>query len=311
MENKAHALMAGIFTLALLIAAILIGLWLNQDRVERVPYQIATKLSITGLNPQAAVRYRGLDVGKVDAITFDPQVPGQILVHFSVRADTPITKSTYGMLAYQGVTGIAYIQLDDDGSNLVRIPSSRQQVARIDMRPNLLDDLQNRGLAILKQTEEVAKSLNTLLAPDNQKAILTAFDNVSQAATAIESIPRQLQPTLVKLPALATEMQVTLSSVNKLSKDADTLAGSINTLTAKLQAPDGMVDRLSVAITQVGAAADKIALETVPLTHEAQLSFRTLNRTLENLNDRPQSILFGAPDIAPGPGEAGFVAPAK
>ena len=44
----------------------LIGLWLNRDRVERVPYEIATKLSIPGLNPQAAVRYRGLDVGKVD-----------------------------------------------------------------------------------------------------------------------------------------------------------------------------------------------------------------------------------------------------
>ena len=311
MENKAHALMAGIFTIALLIAAIFIGLWLNQDRVERVPYQIATKLSIPGLNPQAAVRYRGLDVGKVDAITFDPKVPGQLLVHFSVRPDTPITKSTYGTLAYQGVTGIAYIQLDDDGSNPVRVPSSKEQVARIEMRPSLLDDLQNRGLAILKQTEEVTKSINTLLALDNQKAILTAFDNVSKAATAIESIPRQLQPTLAKLPALATEMQVTLSSVNKLSKDADTLAGNINTLTAKLQAPDGMVDRLSEAIDQVGAAADKIALETVPLTHEARSSFRALNRTLENLNDRPQSILFGTPGIAPGPDEAGFVAPAK
>jgi len=38
---------------------------------------------------------------------------------------------------------------------------------------------------------------------------------------------------------------------------------------------------------------------------------RTLKRTMDNLNERPQSILFGAPQVPPGPGEAGFVAPAK
>jgi phospholipid/cholesterol/gamma-HCH transport system substrate-binding protein len=208
MENKAHALMAGLFTIALVIAAVLIGLWLNRDRVGRVPYEIATKLSIPGLNPQADVRYRGLDVGKVDSIIFDPQVPGQILVRLNVRPDTPITKSTYGMLAYQGVTGIAYVQLDDDGSNPVKVTSTKDHVARIEMRPSLLDDLQNRGLAILKQTEELASRVNTLLGPENQKAIVSAFDNINKAATEIETIPRMMKPTLAKLPALTTEMHV-------------------------------------------------------------------------------------------------------
>ena len=31
---------------------------------------------------------------------------------------------------------------------------------------------------------------------------------------------------------------------------------------------------------------------------------------MNTLNDRPQSILFGAPDGTPGPGEAGFTPPA-
>src|SRR6184192_3490498 len=175
MENKAHALIAGIFTIVLITAAVLIGLWFNRDRVERVPYQLATKLSVPGLNPQATVRYRGLDVGRVDEITFDPQVPGQILVHISVRPDTPITRSTFGMLGYQGVTGLAYVQLDDDGSNPVMLPSSKERIARIEMRPSLLDALQNKGMAILVQAEELTKRINTLIAPDNQKAILTAF----------------------------------------------------------------------------------------------------------------------------------------
>jgi phospholipid/cholesterol/gamma-HCH transport system substrate-binding protein len=295
MENKSHALMAGLFTIALLTAAVLIAIWFNRDRVERVPYQMATKLSIPGLNPQAAVRYRGLEVGRVDDISFDPKVPGQILVHLSVNPDTPITKSTFGTLGYQGVTGIAYVQLDDDGSNTAPHPSSARQVARIEMRPSLLDNLQNKGLAILQQTEELSKRANALLSPENQKTILTAFNNVSEAATEIGNIPRQLQPTLAKLPALTAEAQLSLSSISKL--------------TARIQAPGGPLERFSSATDQIGAAADQIELEAAPLMRDARSTLRVFNRTLDNLNDRPQSLLFGSGAATPGPGEDGFTAP--
>lgn len=304
MENKAHALIAGIFTLALLTAAVLIGLWFNRDRVERVPYQLATKLSVPGLSPQAAVRYRGLDVGRVDEITFDPTVLGQILVHISVRPDTPITKSTYAILGYQGVTGIAYVQLNDDGTNPVKLTSSKDQIARIEMRPSLLDNLESKGLAVLSQAEELTRRANTLLQPANQKAMLAAFDNVSKAATEIQAIPRQMQPTLARLPELAAQAQAILASVAKLSKD-------VNALTTQLQAPDGVVAKIGSAADRVGSVAEKIELEALPLADDARSSLRAINRTLDSLNQRPQSILFGSPGLTPGPGETGFAAPAK
>jgi phospholipid/cholesterol/gamma-HCH transport system substrate-binding protein len=304
MENKAHALMAGLFIIALLIAAVFIGVWLNRDQVEWVPYQIATKLSIPGLNPQAAVRYRGFDVGKVDEISFDPNTVGQILVHISVRPDTPITQSTFATLGYQGVTGIAYVQLDDDGSRPVKLHSSRQQIARIEMRPSLFDQLQSRGLAILQQTEEVAKRINHLLEPGNQKAILAAFDNVSKAATEIETFPRQLQPTLARLPALTAQVQQALGSLNTLSKD-------VSALTTGLQAPNGPLTSITNTAERLGSVADKLEHDTLPLANDARSSIRAFNRTLDNFSERPQSVLFGSPRTAPGPGEPGFAAPSR
>ena len=89
MENRSHALTTGFFTITLLIAAILYGLWFNRDRVERVPYVIATAQAIPGLNPQAPVRYRGLEVGRVGGIAFDPKVAGQILVTLNINTDPP------------------------------------------------------------------------------------------------------------------------------------------------------------------------------------------------------------------------------
>ncbi|OWW19818.1 MlaD family protein [Noviherbaspirillum denitrificans] len=311
MENKAHALIAGLFTIVLLAGAVFVGIWLNRDRVEYVPYQIATKLSVPGLNPQAAVRYRGLDVGKVDDITFDPEVVGQILVHISVKPDTPITKSTFATLGYQGVTGIAYVQLDDDGKQPVKLHSTPQQVARIEMRPSLFDELQTRGLAILQQTQEVAQRINNMLEPGNQKAILSAFDNVSKAATEIESIPRQLEPTLAKLPAVTTQAQKSLASLDTLSKDMAALAGSLNNIATRLNQQGGAISTITDTAARLGSVAERIEHETLPLAGDARATIRSLNRALDNFSERPQSVLFGTPDLAPGPGEPGFAAPSK
>jgi phospholipid/cholesterol/gamma-HCH transport system substrate-binding protein len=304
MENKSHALLAGAFTLVLLAAAIFIGIWLNRDRVEWVPYQIATKLSVPGLNPQASVRYRGLEVGKVEDIGFDPKEVGQILVRINVRPDTPITQSTFATLGYQGVTGIAYVQLDDDGTRPIKMESSPQKIARIEMRPSVFDQIQTRGLAILDQTEAIAKRVNDFLQPDNQQAILGTFDGIRKAAAEIETIPRQLQPALAKVPALSTQAQQTLTSVQALTTN-------LTALTTTLQAPDGMLARIDNTADQISAAANRLEHEALPLASDARGSLRALNRMLDGLHERPQSVLFGWPVAAPGPGESGFSPPSK
>jgi phospholipid/cholesterol/gamma-HCH transport system substrate-binding protein len=302
MENKAHALLAGLFTVALLTAAILIAMWLRQDQTQYEPYEMATKLSVPGLNPQADVRYRGLDVGKVESIKFDPKVPGQILVRLSVKPDTPVTKSTYGTLGYQGVTGIAYVQLDDDGSSSVMLPTSEENIARIEMRPSLFDNLQSKGLEILAQTEELTQRLNGILSPANQKTVLSAFENVSKAAAEVEALPRQLQPTLAKLPALTDQLNKTVASVTALSNN-------VNSLTSSLQGPNGTIKRLNATIDEVGSVASRLEIEALPLSNDLRSTLRTINRTLESVREQPQSILFGSRRADPGPGEPGFEPP--
>ena len=315
MENKAHALIAGLFTVVLLAAAILGVMWFNSDRVERVPYEIATKLSVPGLNPQADVRYRGLDVGKVDSIIFDPQVPGQILIRLRINLDTPMTHATFGTLGYQGVTGLAYIQLDDDGSNPVKLASSAAKPARIALHPSLFDNIQSKGAAILMQAEATVAKLNGLLDPVNQKVMIAAFSDVSNAANEYAAIPRQLQPTLTKLPVMTEQLSQALTSITALSKNMSVLSNNLNTLTASLQSPNGPMAKLSGAVDNVGSVADSVQYDALPrfntLATEAGTSLRSLNQTLENFNRQPQSILFGSGGATPGPGEAGFAAPAK
>lgn len=309
MENRSHALMTGFFTITLLIAAVLFGLWFNRDRIERVPYQLATSQAVPGLNPQAAVRYRGLDVGKVASIVFDPKLPGQILVNMNVNPETPITKTTYAMLGYQGVTGLAYIQLDDEQVGSPLLGTNADNPSRIPLRPGLFDQIDKRGQEILAQVEQATQRLNGLLSPDNQKTILAAFSDLSETARAYRELPQQMEPTIARLPALADQAQKTLNSFAAFAANADRL-------TTKLQAPGGPIERVNNTVDRVGlsleAVTSGVELDALPhvisLSDETRSSMRALKNTMNKLNERPQSILFGAPGTPPGPGEAGFSA---
>ena len=64
MENKSHAFIAGIFTVILTVAVMVAASWLNRDTTLRTPYVLTTSGSIAGLNVQAAVKYRGMEVAR-------------------------------------------------------------------------------------------------------------------------------------------------------------------------------------------------------------------------------------------------------
>ena len=319
MENRSHALMTGFFTIALLVAAVLFGMWFNRDNIKRVPYLLATTQSVPGLNPQADVRYRGLEVGKVDAIDFDPRVAGQILVHLSVDADTPVTRTTFATLGYQGVTGIAYVQLDDEAVGSARLATSTANPARIALRPGLLDQLEKRGKLILDQVEQVSAKINALLSPANEKTMIAAFQDISNTARQFGAIPQQLAPTLALLPELTRQAQHSVDAFSAFSTDARKVAQNWDRMASSLQAPGGPIDKVVGTVDRVGLSVEAIGgsveLEALPhvieLADATRASMRAVKSTMNAITDRPQSILFGAPGVAPGPGESGFAAPKK
>jgi phospholipid/cholesterol/gamma-HCH transport system substrate-binding protein len=115
MENRAHALAAGIFVAVLSLLLLGLASWLTRDTGKRDIYEISTRETVTGLQPQAPVRYRGVDVGKVDTIGFDTKTAGNVLMRLEVDSAAPITADTFATLGFQGVTGLSFVQLDDSG----------------------------------------------------------------------------------------------------------------------------------------------------------------------------------------------------
>ena len=93
MENKSHAMAAGAFVLVLLSLLVGLAVWLTRDTSVQRIYELSSKEAVTGLQAQASVRFKGVNVGKVTAIGFDAQTPGNVLIRIAIDERAPITAS--------------------------------------------------------------------------------------------------------------------------------------------------------------------------------------------------------------------------
>jgi len=300
MENRAYALAAGLFTLLLGIGVVATALWFSGEAVENTEYLLVSHHPVSGLNPQAPVRYRGVTVGKVIDIKFDRQDPRAILVRIQVESSTPLTQGTYARLGSQGVTGLAYVMLDDDGKKPSPLVAENGQPARIDVKPSFVDTLSASGEELIANFNQVAKQVNVLLNDDNQKQLMGTLRNLDQATTRFASLANSMEPTVKALPSLINDTGVTL-------KRADTLLASINQRLDSFERAANSAEQFGIG----GAAlTDSMLTETLPrlnvLLDDVQRSSHGLERLLSEVNEQPQSLIFGRNTLPPGPGEPGF-----
>lgn len=303
MENRAYALAAGLFTLLLGAAVVVTAMWFSGNTVETVNYVLESKFAVTGLNVQAPVRLRGVDVGKVKNIEFDPENSGQILVGIDVKAGTPITRGTFAQLGSQGVTGLAYVMLDDDGKKPEPLPPSGAKNDRIPVHQAFLDQLSGSGKDLLAEVGEVGRRLNTLLGGKNQAQLMRTLASLETATQGIATLSRHLEPGMKEFPALTADARKTLQR-------ADALLVNLNTLTQQLSQRADTLERVAKSAEQIGSSAQSLSTETLPrismLLDELARNSRNLDRLLSNLNDQPASLVFGRVPPLPGPGEPGF-----
>lgn len=310
MENKAYAFAAGVFTLLLGATAVFVAMWLTGETEAQHAYVLESRYPVTGLNPQALVRFRGVDVGKVEVIDFDPKNSRVILVRIAVRTDTPITAGTYAQLGTQGVTGLAYVNLDDDGSNPERLSPDPEGARRIPVRQSFLDELSESGQNLVADANRLAHRLNGLLSDENQAQFVRTLASLENAAVRIDKLAAQAAPAVGNLPALTDDAR-------KVLAHADTALSTINDVALQLAEGIGALERVAKSAEQIGGATVSLSSaaenDTLPrlnaLIEQLARNSRRLDRLLAQLEEHPASFVFGRPAPAPGPGEPGFSVP--
>ena len=318
MENKAHALAAGIFLIVVTALLAALALWLTRDNTRYTLYELSSKESVSGLQPQASVRYKGVAVGKVVDIGFDPLVHGNVLIRIAVNADAPIRPTTFAVLGYQGVTGLAHVLLDDAGQPLPVQPTGPSGVPRLPLQASSLTKLAEQGPAVVGQMQAAAERINRLLGDENQERFSLALDNIGSAAGQIAQLGQRLDatvrlrldPALAAVPALAQDARATLQVLQQAGQSASAAADGLGQTTRRLYAPGGSLEQIEQSTRALARAADKFSDATLPRVNrasdEAARAARQFGRVAEGMAENPQSLLYGSGAPQPGPGEPGW-----
>ena len=311
MESRSHALAAGLFAIFLSLGIALALWWFSDGRESTREVLLVSSGSVNGLNPQATVRYRGIIAGKVASIALDPANPHDLLVTARIRTDLPITKGTRARLASQGVTGLAFIALDDSGDNPEPLsgeaggPPPRRQA------PGHVDEVTEASLQTLKRVRELAERLALLAAPDNLARVERTLAHLESSSQGLDRSLKEVPQTLAAVRQVFSKDNLahitrSLDNIERLSADAVPLAREGRSLIVKLQTLGERVDSLA------GTTGEGLVTNTLPrvnvLLQELTVTSRQLSDLLDEIDNSPQLLLLGRRKPPPGPGEAGFQA---
>jgi phospholipid/cholesterol/gamma-HCH transport system substrate-binding protein len=317
MENKAHALVAGAFVVVVAALLALLAIWLTRDTSQRDLYEMSTSDTVSGLQPQAAVRFRGVPVGKVEVIGFDEKVKGNVLIRVSIDRNAPVTRSTFATVASQGVTGLGFIQLDDNGESKERVTPNDDEPPRIPLQPGGLDKLLKQSETIFDQLEQASTKMNRLF-DANEARVATTLDSVGKAAGSLDRVSTNLDavvseqfgPDKTNVPLLVKNLNGTLLSLQRTSEQANRAVGEIGVTARRLNEKGGPLDKLSQGSEALASSVETFGSSTLPrlgeVADETTSTMRQLRRTVNAVEGNPQSLIYGNGTAPPGPGEPGF-----
>ena len=315
--------MVGIFVL--LLSAILIAalLWLASGGTLQKKYDLYLAIveeSVAGLNLNAPVKYNGVDVGKVKKIQLDPNNPERVRLIFAIESGTPIKVDTVAVLKTQGLTGIAYVELDGGAQNAAPlVATGDQQYPIIQTKPSLSTRLENILTTVLAKLDKTSSNVDSLLSRENQEAFKSILADIAVASKTIASRKNEIDAGIVNAARAADN---TARATQKLSPIIDKIEPVMNELNITI----AQINRSALAIekagneaaiasagagktvTSVGANIERYSTETLPEVQRLLSELNELSTSLKHLIEQterdPASLLRGRSTVPDGPGES-------
>jgi ABC-type transporter Mla subunit MlaD len=235
---EASKLQVGVFVIAATVIGVAGAIWLGASRfLENTSFLVSYfSESVQGLEPGAAVKYRGVPAGRVEKIDIAPdgdliEVVMSIDVEFaeSVREDETLR----AQLQLSGITGLRYVEIDRHAGDALEkspelsfepphplIPSTPSSFAAIQ---EALEDIYDRVMSVdLKGISADARatlqSADQLLRDERVHRTLTNLAEISDSAGKVAKNLDQMMAD-VKLGPVVQDLRQASSEARNLFTD--------------------------------------------------------------------------------------------
>ncbi len=327
METRANYLMIGLFTIGVIVAGFLFVWWAaGRDSRALVPYRILFAGSVSGLSKGSVVLYNGLKIGEVTSIALSPADPGKVMAWVTVDGSTPINEDTRARLEFQGLTGVASIQMTGG------TPNSKRLVVDDAKNPPLItadrsdfQDLLENAQRLSRRADEILVHVEKLFA-DSEQPVADTMRNLQSFSRSLAAYPDTITKILdsSKMAAQSiSDVSVKAGTlVDQLNKSADRLDSVLASAQTVIGSDEikGTITEFSDAARAVRELANRLDSRTADLserlggatinglrqietvTVESRRTLAELERTLRDFRQNPQQLLIGSKPTVPAYG---------
>ena len=326
MNNKVHYSIVGGFVLMSLILIVVFVYWLIQPEKEEVmrPYKIFFTESVSGLNIDSPVKFRGISVGKVQQMMINPENSEEIQVNILIRDDTPIKTDTVAKLEAQGITGLSFIDLSQGSKEAPLLePEDGEHVAVIPSIPSFFERVGKSLGAVSSQLSQTLERTEQLLNEENQERVAKILDRT--AATMGQFEKAFSDRAIADFHQLLASASSASQKIDRLVPQVDRLVPKIEHVMDETVAFEGSVQESLGSIAQSYLAMQELMVilkQKVESGHysvkdsvhapmkQFEITMRELEQTMNKLNamieaydNSPSDILFKHEEPNIGPGE--------
>ena len=228
METRAHHVLIGLFTVIVVVGALLFGLWLAKSSVDSAfkDYEVVFNEAVTGLSQGSAVQYSGIKIGDVITLRLDPKDPRRVLAQIRVTGETPIKQDTQAKLALTGITGTSIIQLSGGTPQSPELVGHDGKLPIIVASPSPISRLLNDSSDLMSSVNQLLQNANLMFSADNVKSLSRTLDHLEQTTGAIADQRDDIRQTLKQLAQVGKQASATMEQTAALMRNANGMLNS-------------------------------------------------------------------------------------
>ena len=285
MESKFKYFLVGFFLIlfvALFVVVVLI-LYKGFYRVEYKTYLIKTTYSVNGLELGSPVKYKGVSVGKVKSIEVNWENPSEILIFVDIDERLRIDGRVYATLGLQGITGLAYISLEESKEPLPIEKEGEYYV--IPFKPSTFQEISDFIPNMLSEVHKLMKDLRKFVNSIDTKAI-------NQAVRIADKTLKNLNTKIDLLAQRIIKLQKDLSSL--IVKGEDTLVNVDKLITELQETTKGAQETLyefKELAKETRSEIPEFTQRFDELSHRLEKVIKDIDKFVKKLNTAPSELL--------------------
>lgn len=322
MESKVNYTAVGVFVLIFTSSLIAFAFWLgkyNQDEAAYHRYHIYITESVSGLAPEAAVKFHGVDVGKVESIRINPENSEEVELTLKIEKTTPIKTDSSAVLKFYGITGLAFIEIIGGSKDAPLLTTSKHNITTIPSSPSLIKRLDESLSNVASKLSTTLDRADRIFSDKNVNNIAQSLEHLRSLTMQIDSYQDEIQMLLNQTIALEANAIDSLTTMKEAALSVKTASGNFNSLTqtkmtavlTSLETTSKESHRLIRKIESnldrgdynVQSMIQPTTAELNDLIQRSQSLTQEMEGTLRTLRESPSDLLFKKSIQKPGPGE--------